>query len=347
MANLTSEDIADLLLRVDDETEEAKEELEHAQSIIQSTGLTVHSSVINNFAGGDATAISSTNTTSADDQQTATATNNTPAMDLQQEAALAVQARHKYNPMRGTLSAFPLVLTTTGGHQNTDHVIHQNSDGTINKVSEYKRMMKRRYRQTQLEERGSDRWDLPRIPGGRRRRLKRDADAPSAPPEPPQTGYVIYVSQMTTKLRHDNPDRHHNQISAVRRISSMWNNLKEKEREHYVQLAKDARSDYEDQLMEYRATGQWSVSTKFVRLKNKNGVERNRTTAERSTGSNGPWVRLPYTEKNELEKELETYEQVIFPPRPAGMEEEHEKKIKEQKQRRRKKIQQDGAKLGY
>jgi len=119
MANLTSEDVADLLLRVDDETEDAKEELEHAQSIIQSTGLTVHSSVINNFAGGDATAISSTNTTSDDQQQTATATNNTPAMDLQQEAALAVQARHKYNPMRGTLSAFPLVLTTTGGHQNT------------------------------------------------------------------------------------------------------------------------------------------------------------------------------------------------------------------------------------
>ena len=75
--------------------------------------------------------------------------------------------------------------------------------------------MKRRHRQTQLEERGSDRWDLPRIPGGRRRRLKRDADAPSAQPEPPQTGYVIYVSQMTTKLRHDNPDRHHNQILAV------------------------------------------------------------------------------------------------------------------------------------
>ena len=117
MANLTSEDIADLLLRVEEETEDAKEELEHAQSIIQSTGLTVHSSVINNFAGGDATAISSTTTTS-DDQQAST-TNNTPAMDLQQEAALAVQARHKYNPMRGTLSAFPLVLTTTGGHQNT------------------------------------------------------------------------------------------------------------------------------------------------------------------------------------------------------------------------------------
>lgn len=50
MANLTSEDIADLLLRVEDETEDAKEELEHAQSIIQSTSLTVHSSVMQSFS---------------------------------------------------------------------------------------------------------------------------------------------------------------------------------------------------------------------------------------------------------------------------------------------------------
>ena len=232
-----------------------------------------------------------------------------------------------------------LLSSKIRGHCNTDHIIHQNPDGTVNKLSEYKRRMKRRHRQTQLEERGSDRWDLPRIPGGRRRRLKRDADAPSAPPEPPQTGYVIYVSQMTTKLRHDNPDRHHNQISAVRRISSMWNNLSEKERDHYTKLARDARTEYENQLMEYRATGHWSPSTTFTRLSNnKNGHVRCRGNEERSTGSNGPWVRIPYAEKNGLEKELDSYEQVIFPPRPKSMEKEHEEKVKEQKKRRKERM---------
>lgn len=328
---LSPDDISSLLDSVDEEMEHARGELEHAQSIIQTTGLTVHSSVLNDFAhvAGSSGAGAGGDTTTGGE----TKTNNT--MDLQQEAALAVQARHKYNPMRGTLSAFPLVLTTTGGHCNTDHVIHQNPDGTVNKLSEYKRMMKRRYRHIQLEERGADRWDLPRIPGGRRRRIKRYADAPSAPPEPPSAGYVIYVSQMTTKLRHDNPDRHHNQISAVRRISNMWNNLSEKEREHYINLARDARSEYEHQLLQYRSTGQWSPSTKFTRLRNKNGqVQRD----ERSTGSNGPWVRIPYEEKNELERELDAYEQVIFPPRPKAMEREHEEKAQESREKRKEKM---------
>ena len=125
MANLSPEDIASLLNRVDEEMEDAKEELEHAQSIIQTAGLTVHSSVLNEFAssaaggsgGGDAAA-SSAAAKGGDSASSTTTTNVSPQpsvpMDLQQEAALAVQARHKYNPMRGTLSAFPLVLTTTG-----------------------------------------------------------------------------------------------------------------------------------------------------------------------------------------------------------------------------------------
>ena len=126
MANLSPEDIASLLNRVDEEMEDAKEELEHAQSIIQTAGLTVHSSVLNEFAssaaggsgGGGDGAASSAAAKGGDSASTTTTTNVSPQpsvpMDLQQEAALAVQARHKYNPMRGTLSAFPLVLTTTG-----------------------------------------------------------------------------------------------------------------------------------------------------------------------------------------------------------------------------------------
>jgi hypothetical protein len=58
---------------------------------------------------------------------------------------------------------------------------------------------------------------------------------------------------------------------------------------------------------------------------------------ERSTGSSGPWVRIPYEAKNALEKEIETYEQVIFPPRPVELEEVHEKRLEESKKKRKEK----------
>eukprot|EP00578_Thalassiosira_sp_NH16_P000500 CAMPEP_0181131918 /NCGR_PEP_ID=MMETSP1071-20121207/30715_1 /TAXON_ID=35127 /ORGANISM="Thalassiosira sp., Strain NH16" /LENGTH=348 /DNA_ID=CAMNT_0023218211 /DNA_START=18 /DNA_END=1064 /DNA_ORIENTATION=+ len=332
---LSPDDIACLLDRVDAESELAREELTYAQPIAQAAGLTVHSSVIDPSYNESTAATSSTAGSTA-------AVMASAAMNLKEEVALAAQARHRYNPMRGTLSAFPLVLSTTGGHCNTDHVIHQNPDGTVDRLSEYKRTMKRRFRQTKMDERGSDRWDLPRIPGGRRRRIKRDADAPSAPPEPPYAGYIIYLSQMTTKLRHDNPDRHHDQIAAVRRISAMWKKLKQRERDHYQQLCKDARIEYEDRMLEYRATGAWSPFTTYARLENNKNGSIVRTSAEGSTGSLGPLVRIPYEKKNDLEKELETYEQVIFPPRPLRLKEEHEKKVVEREKRRREKIRGDG-----
>lgn len=353
---LSPDDVAALLDRVDAETESAREELRLAQSIAHAAGLAVHGSILDvayNGGGNDDEAVVSLSAPSSAAfgglAEGPTSTNGAggraPVVaDLRQEAALAAQARHRYNPMRGTLSAFPLVLATTGGHCNTDHVIRQNPDGTVDRLSEYRRMMRRRRRRENSDERGSDRWDLPRIPGGRRRRIRRDADAPTAPPEPPVTGYVIYVSQMTTKLRHDNPDRHHDQISAVRRISMMWNRLSDDGRDHYVRLAREARAEYDERLMEYRATGTWSPFTVFERLtNNRNGVVC-RTSAERSTGSNGPWVRIPHGEKNELEREIDTYEQVIFPPRPAGSEGGHEKAMTDRRKRRRERIQEDCVK---
>mmetsp|Transcript_1072 Transcript_1072/g.1713 ORF Transcript_1072/g.1713 Transcript_1072/m.1713 type:complete len:364 (+) Transcript_1072:43-1134(+) len=354
---LSQDDIACLLERVDEETTTARELLKHADPITQAAGLSVHSSVLDatynagssgTFAGRTASAVASAagggGDAAAELAPTVAATTTTamsPMMDFRQEAALAMQARQNYNPLRGTLSAFPLVLSTTAGHSNTDHVVHQNPDGTVDKFSEYKRRMRRRLHQTQSEKGcSSDRWDLPRIPGGRRRRVKRDKDAPTAPPEPPASGYVIFVAQMTTKLRHDNPNRHHNQISAVRRISSMWNKLRERQREHYMILVKLARKEYEDRLMEYRATGQWTPLTCITRLDdNKNGAV---CTLERVT--HGPWVRIPYDKKNELERELESYDQVIFPPRPAGKEEAHERRIKESLEKRRRKIRAEGLK---
>eukprot|EP00581_Thalassiosira_minuscula_P000470 CAMPEP_0183744660 /NCGR_PEP_ID=MMETSP0737-20130205/65844_1 /TAXON_ID=385413 /ORGANISM="Thalassiosira miniscula, Strain CCMP1093" /LENGTH=117 /DNA_ID=CAMNT_0025980307 /DNA_START=12 /DNA_END=365 /DNA_ORIENTATION=+ len=111
------------------------------------------------------------------------------------------------------------------------------------------------------------------------------------------------------------------------------------EREHYVNLARDAKAEYEERLMEYRATGNWSPFQTIDRIEtNKNGV----VIVERFAG--GPWVRIPYEKKNELEREIEEYEQVIFPPRPAAMEEEHGKRVKESLERRRRKIREEGLK---
>lgn len=340
---LSRDDVASLLARVGNEEASARELLERAAPIAEAAGLTVHSSVLdvtfnqlNNGLAGGASSGSNSNAAAS-----AAPGSKSELMDLRQEAALASQARRDFNPLRGTLSAYPLVLSTTSGHSNTDHIVRTNPDGTVDRFSEYKRRMKRRHRQVRPPAgTNSDRWDLPRIPGGRRRRIRRQADAPSAPPEPPGSGYVLFVSQMTTKLRHDNPKRHHNQISAVRRISAAWNGMDEAGREHYVALARDARAEYDDRMREYRATGGWSPFTTIARLDdNKNGAV---CTQERVT--HGPWVRIPFERKNELERELDAYEQVIFPPRPAAKEQAHERRVKESLVKRKKKIREMGLK---
>jgi hypothetical protein len=319
---LSPQDIASLLKHADEEASSAESDLHYAQQLLRDSGLTVQKSVLDASRFGHDLCAPSNN-------------GGAPQPMYKELALAAVHARQQFNPLRGSLSAYPLVLYTTGGHSNVDHIVHQNPDGTTHKLSEYKRRMKQRIRKSQTEERGGDRWDLPRIPGGRRRRIQRDVDAPAAPPEPPHTGYVIYVSQMTTKLRHDNPKRHHDQISAIRRIAKMWARLSSEEKEHYVSLATDALAEYKSRLVEYRATGSYSPYTTIARLKNKNGIE---IITDRKTGSQGPWVRIPHDRKNELEKELEGYDQVVFPPRPSEMEEEHRRKVEESKERRRRKI---------
>ncbi len=49
---------------------------------------------------------------------------------------------------------------------------------------------------------------------------------------------------MTTKLRYDNPERHHDQISAIRRISNMWNKLAPADMAHYSTMAREAHAEY-------------------------------------------------------------------------------------------------------
>mmetsp|Transcript_7998 Transcript_7998/g.15063 ORF Transcript_7998/g.15063 Transcript_7998/m.15063 type:complete len:401 (-) Transcript_7998:40-1242(-) len=204
------------------------------------------------------------------------------------------------------LSAFPPILSTTGGHSNTDHIIQVTGDYRADTIAEYKRRLKRRARAMQPEERGSDRWDQPRIQGSRRRRIAREKDLPSAPPEPPPSGYVLFIAQMTTKIRHDRPNAHHNQIKVVREISKIWKyGMNDADREYYNEFAREAREEYERQHEEFRATGSYQPSRVFTRL----------------GGGDGPWVRIAEDDRNALEREISNYGTVKFPPRP-----EHVKK---------------------
>ena len=111
------------------------------------------------------------------------------------------------------------VLETTGGHSNTDHLILQTGDYETDRIAELQRRLSKRQRALRPESKGDERWDKKRAPGERRRRIARDADAPY---EPPPSGYVIFVGQMTTKIRHDRPNELHNQTKAVQEISKIW-----------------------------------------------------------------------------------------------------------------------------
>ena len=160
---LARNDVIALLERANAEANAARNELRYAQSIAAAAGLTVNGSALDNAyfgGGGNGDGLSTGGgTLSLSEQGISSGGKKSgmtiPPIDLKQEAQLAIQARHRFNPLRGTLSAFPLVLTTTGGYSNTDHVIQQNPDGTVDRLAEYRRMMKRR------RKRENDRLDLP------------------------------------------------------------------------------------------------------------------------------------------------------------------------------------------
>lgn len=214
------------------------------------------------------------------------------------------------------------VLRTTGGHSNTDHVVTITGNARVDRIAELKRAMQRRARAMQPEKKGEDRWDKPRIPGERRRRILREKDMPGAPSEPPPSGYVIFIGQMTTKIRHDRPDEPHNQIKVVKEISKIWKyGISEQDRDYYNEFAREAREEYQEQHREYRATGQYTKSKTFKRL-----------------DGNGPWVRVAMHEKNGLEREIESYDTVQFPPRPPEMDEAYKQREEESKRRRKEKI---------
>lgn len=224
-----------------------------------------------------------------------------------------------------------MASTTTGGHSNTDHIVSITGDPQKDALSEYKRALMRRAKAMQPEERGKERWDQPRVVGVRRRRIIRESDLPTAPPEPPPSGYVIYVGQMTTKIRHDRPHVHHNQVEVVKEISYLWKNvLSKNEKNYYNYFAKEAREEYERQHTEFRATGSFQPSTKFEKLQ-----------------GDGPWVKV--VPGNTLEEEISSYDSVKFAPRPQSakipswvekvkQQNERERERKEQRDKRKEEI---------
>mmetsp|Transcript_20829 Transcript_20829/g.23789 ORF Transcript_20829/g.23789 Transcript_20829/m.23789 type:complete len:432 (-) Transcript_20829:149-1444(-) len=192
------------------------------------------------------------------------------------------------------------VMRTTGGHSNTDHVVKITGNIRKDRVEELKRAYQRRVRSSQPESRGEDRWDKPKIPGERRRRIAREKDMPQAPPEPPPSGYIVFLAQMTTKIRHDRPNEHHNQSRVIQEISKIWKyGLDDDERAYYNGFSREAREEYQRLHDEYRATGQFAPPKTYERMEKV-----------------GPWVRVDWEEKNGLERELATYETVQFPLRP-------------------------------
>jgi len=213
-------------------------------------------------------------------------------------------SNHDDDTNKSLLKAYPPVLSTTGGHSNIDHIIQYTGNYRDDTIAEYKRKLKRRIRAMQPEQKGTDRWDQPRVAGSRRRRILREMDLPSAPPEPPPSGYVIFIAQMTTKIRHDRPHVHHNQIKVVREISKVWKyGMSNPDREYYNTFCRQLREEYELQHAEYRATGSYKPSKVFERLH-----------------GDGPWCRIEHHEKNSLEREISNYPTVKFPPRPLEME---------------------------
>lgn len=211
--------------------------------------------------------------------------------------------------------------STTAGHCNTDHVISFSGDYKTDRVAELKRNLLNRMRQQQPESKGNDRWDKPRAPGERRRRIVREKDLPDAPPPPPPSGYVIFVGQMTTKIRHDRPNEEHSQTAVVQEISKLWRiALSESEQKYYNDFAERIRKAYRVQQMEYRATGQYTPNETFKRL------------------PGGPWVHCDQHCRSSLEQEICTYETVKFPPRPPELDKEYAKRLEESKRKRKLKI---------
>jgi len=200
------------------------------------------------------------------------------------------------------------VDTTTGGHSNTDHVILSTGNERIDRIAELKRNLLRRHRAMVPEQRQENKWDKLKAPGGRRRRIMRDQDNEDFPSNPPLNGWNIFINQMTTKIRHDRQDELHDQSKVLQEIGKIWRvGMSPEGREYYSKFARDANEEYEQQIIEFRATGTYQLSKHFGQIENSN-----------------IWIRLDFP--SPLEKEILSYETINFPPRPPEFDEAYKER---------------------
>jgi hypothetical protein len=110
--------------------------------------------------------------------------------------------------------------------------------------------------------------------------------------------------------------------SVVQEISKIWRmGMTDEDRQYYNEFAIQAKEAYQKQHIEYRATGEFTLSKDFKRM---DGVN--------------VWVRSAWHENNGLEREIAGYDTFSFPKRPAEFDEEYEKRAKESVQRRKLKL---------
>ena len=220
-------------------------------------------------------------------------------------------------------SSKPIASITTGGYSNTDHSIRLTGDYKTDRILQLQRDHK--LRNSKPESRSEERWDKPRAPGERRRRIARDEKAPI---EPPPSGYIVFVGQMTTKTRHDHPNEPYNQAETMKYISGMWNHVfSEEDRERYNKFARVIQKEYKKQVLQFRATGEFKASDQFLRVR-----------------GTGPCVPFDPNLRSELEREICGYKTVHFPPRPPEMDEEYRKREVESKRKRKLKLQMEREK---
>jgi hypothetical protein len=174
-------------------------------------------------------------------------------------------------------------------------------------------------------------WDKPRkTPGGRRRRIVRDQDQAEAPPEPPTSGYTHFVFLQTTKIRHDRGiHAEHSQAAVLSEISKMWKKqLTSADQSYYTDMANAIAAEYKQQVLEFRATGTFRPSQRFIKL---------------GDGA-GPWVHLHAADrKTALEQEVAQYKTVVFPPRPPEQDADYAQRLQESKERRKAKLRAETA----
>ena len=92
--------------------------------------------------------------------------------------------------------------------------------------------------------------------------------------------------------------------------------MSQEEQKFYNDVADIIRMEFKKQHMEFRATGSFTPSDNFER-------------------KGHFWTHKKQNERNALEHELDSYETVVFPPRPPEYDEEYFKRERESKRRRK------------